>query len=105
VKYKPGQEGAPTIIAMGKGPMAHEIIARAKDARVQVMRIPPLARALYFIGDIGAEISYELYTAVATILAHVYRINRGQASMRPKVDVPKDLLFDELGQVMKGAKT
>jgi len=105
VKYKPGQEGAPTIIAMGKGPMAHEIIARAKDARVQVMRIPPLARALYFIGDIGAEISYELYTAVATILAHVYRINRGQASMRPKVDVPKDLLFDEFGQVMKGAKT
>ena len=105
VKYKPGQEGAPTIVAMGKGPMAHEIIARAKVARVQVMRIPPLARALYFTGDIGAEISYELYTAVATILAHVYRINRGQASIRPKVDVPKDLLFDEFGQVMKGAKT
>lgn len=105
LKYAPGQEGAPTIVAMGKGPMAHEIIARAKSSRVHVMRIPPLARALYFTGDIGAEISYELYTAVATILAHVYRINRGQASQRPNVRVPKELLFDEFGQSMKDART
>lgn len=105
VKYSPGQAGAPTIVAMGKGPMAHEIIALAKESRVRVMRIPPLARALYFTGDIGAEISYELYTAVATILAHVYRVNKGLASQRPNIKAPKELLFDEFGQVIEGAKT
>ena len=105
LKYEAGDAGAPTIIAMGKGPMAHEIIARAKSARVHVMRIPPLARALYFTGDIGAEISYELYTAVATILAHVYRINRGEASMRPNVKLPRGMQFDEFGQTAEELKS
>lgn len=104
LKYDAGQDGAPTILAMGKGPLAAEIIRRAKDSRVRVMRIPLLARALYFTGDIGAEISQDLYTAVATILAHVYRLNRGEASAQPNVSLPPDLQFDENGLTRKDTR-
>lgn len=68
------------------------------------MRIPLLARALYFTGDIGAEISQDLYTAVATILAHVYRLNRGEASAQPNASLPPDLQFDENGLTQKDTR-
>ena len=48
LKYAAGQEGAPVVLAMGRGQMAMQIIERAKEARVRTLRIPMLARALYF---------------------------------------------------------
>ena len=62
------------------------------------MQVPILARALYFTGDIGAEINEQLFGAVAAILAHVYRLERGEGSSLPDVELPEGLRFDEFGR-------
>ena len=98
LKYQAGEAGAPTVVAMGKGKMAEQIIDRATDAKVRVLRIPLLARALYFTSDLGAEISEGLYNAVAIILAYVYRIDRGEVLDEPEIILPPEMRFDENGR-------
>ncbi len=98
LKYEAGEAGAPTVVAMGKGKMAERIIERANDAKVRVLRIPLLARALYFTSDLGAEISEGLYNAVAIILAYVYRVDRGEVLEEPEISLPPELRFDENGR-------
>ena len=98
LKYQAGEVGAPTVVAMGKGKMAEQIIERATDAKVRVLRIPLLARALYFTSDLGAEISEGLYNAVAIILAYVYRIDRGEVLDEPEISLPPEMRFDENGR-------
>jgi flagellar biosynthetic protein FlhB len=101
LKYEVGSAGAPIILAMGRGVMAKQIIERAQDARVTVFRSPLLARALFFTGDIGQEISERLYTAVATVLAYIYRLEKGEALEQPEVELPDDLRFNENGQPLE----
>lgn len=98
IRYVPGDTRAPVIVAMGKGPVAAEIRDRARKAGIAQLRIPLLARALYFTGDIGTEIAEGLYSAVAAVLAHVYRLDRGEAGIDPEVDLPPELRFDEHGR-------
>jgi flagellar biosynthetic protein FlhB len=102
LRYVPGESGAPVVLALGKGPMAQEIILRGRAAGVQVLRAPVLARALYFTGDIGAEIDERLFGAVAAILAHVFRLDRGQPSEMPEVALPDEMRFDEFGRRLGG---
>lgn len=98
IRYVPGETRAPVIVAMGKGPMAQEIRDRARKHRVPLLSIPPLARALYFTGDIGTEIQEGLYAAIAAVLAHVYRLDRGEAGDIPDIDLPAELRFTEHGR-------
>lgn len=98
IRYAPGDTRAPVIVAMGRGPMAAEIRDRAARAGIAQLRIPLLARALYFTGDIGAEIAEGLYAAVAAVLAHVYRLDRGEAGPPPDIDLPPELRFTEQGR-------
>ena len=57
LKYEVGSPGAPTVLAMGRGVMAEQIIERANGADVTVFQSPLLARALFFTSEIGGEIS------------------------------------------------
>jgi flagellar biosynthetic protein FlhB len=98
IRYVPGETRAPVILAMGKGPMALEIMARGRKVGLAPVQIPLLARALYFTGEIGAEINEQLYAAVAAVLAHVYRLDRGEGSAPPDVNLPPELRFSEFGQ-------
>ncbi len=98
IRYVPGETKAPVILAMGKGPLALEIMARGRKVGLAPVQIPLLARALYFTGEIGAEINEQLYAAVAALLAHVYRLDRGEGSAPPDVDLPPELRFSEFGQ-------
>ncbi len=98
LKYEVGQIGAPEIIAMGKGILAKRIIALGSEKNITSFRSPMLARALYFTGEIGEEISEKLYNAVAIALAYVYKLDRGEDITRPEIDVPEDLRFNEHGQ-------
>jgi flagellar biosynthetic protein FlhB len=104
LKYDVGSTEAPKILAMGRGRMAEMIISKANDARVTIFRNPLLARALYFSGEIGAEIPEKLYQAVAVVLAYIFRIDRGEDVLPPDVELPQDLMFDENGQQMAGGK-
>lgn len=98
LRYDPTSGLAPVVLAMGKGPMAREVIRRGRRAGVISLRVPPLARALYFTGGIGREIPHALYTSVAVILAHVWRLEQGQAEPTPDVTLPPDLTLDEFGR-------
>lgn len=98
LRYVPGEQGAPTILAMGRGRMAERIIERADEFNVSVFQSPLLARALYFTGEIGQEISERLFGAVAAVLAYVYRLDRGETPDYPDVDLPDDLKFDQSGR-------
>ena len=104
LKYEVGQIGAPEIIAMGKGILAKRIIELGSEKNITSFRSPMLARALYFTGEIGEEISEKLYNAVAIALAHVYKLDRGEDVSRPEIDVPEDLRFNEHGQSLTEKK-
>ena len=104
LKYEVGTKGAPTILALGKGPMAKNIIERAENAKITLFRSPLLARALFFTGEIGQEINDKLYTAVAVALAYIYKIDRGEFSSEPEINVPLDMQFNEQGDLLEGSK-
>ena len=103
LKYTAGQAGAPEVVAMGRGPIALQIIDRAREAHVTTLRIPMLARALYFTSEIGGEIAEGLYNAVAVILAYVFRIDSGESMDMPELTLPPELRFDENGNLEQGA--
>lgn len=98
LRYVPGEHNAPTIIAMGRGRIAEEIISRGGKAGITVFQSPLLARALFFTGEIGQEISDLLFTPVAAVLAYIYRIDRGEDPEMPDVEVPQELQFDQNGR-------
>ena len=101
LKYEVGQLGAPKIIAMGKGLIAKRIIGIGTEKNITSFRSPLLARALFFTGEIGEEISEKLYNAVAVALAYVYKLDRGEDIETPDIDVPEDLRFNENGTILK----
>ena len=102
LKYEVGSKGAPIILALGKGAMAKAIMERAEQANITLFRSPLLARALFFTGEIGQEISDKLYTAVAVALAYIYKIDRGEFASEPEIIVPEDMQFNEYGELLEG---
>ena len=101
IKYEVGESGAPVILAMGRGMIAEKIIKLADDNNVTVFQSPLLARALYFTGEIGKEISENLYSAVASVLAYIFKIERGEETDYPNFEIPDEMAFDEYGKKLK----
>ena len=101
LRYEVGQFGAPKIIAMGKGLVAKKIIEIGIEKNITSFRSPLLARALFFTGEIGEEISEKLYNAVAVALAYIYKLDKGEDIDVPEIDVPDDLRFNENGTILK----
>lgn len=97
LKYEVGAKGAPSILAMGRGKMAADIIQIAQNESVPIFQSPLLARALFFTGEIGAEIHEELFNAVAAVLAFIFRVASGEQLETPDIEVPEDLHFSETG--------
>jgi len=72
---------APTVLTKGRDLHALEIREEAKAAGVPILENPPLARSLYRSVEPGQSIPYELYAAVAGILAYLFR-ERQEEQMR-----------------------
>lgn len=64
---------APTVLAKGRDLLAAEIREEARWAGIPLIENPPLARSLYKAVEPGQSIPFELYAAVAGILAYLYR--------------------------------
>jgi flagellar biosynthetic protein FlhB len=64
---------APKVLAKGRNLLAEEIKEQARWAGVPILENPPLARSLYRMVEPGDSIPVELYAAVASILAFLYR--------------------------------
>ncbi|MEG0820107.1 MAG: EscU/YscU/HrcU family type III secretion system export apparatus switch protein [Burkholderiaceae bacterium] len=66
---------APRVVAKGAGPLAEEIIRRAREAGLPVHESKELVALLMQV-ELDAEIPPALYIAVAELLAWVWRIER-----------------------------
>jgi flagellar biosynthetic protein FlhB len=64
---------APIVLAKGRDLHAKAIREEAMWAGVPLIENPPLARSLYAMVEPGQAIPFELYAAVAGILAYLYR--------------------------------
>ncbi len=72
--YRSGRS-APQIVAKGRGRIAEEIIARARESGVYVHESAELVSLLMQV-DIDDHIPPQLYLAVAELLAWLYRLDR-----------------------------
>ncbi len=71
--YKAGDMDAPQVLAKGQNKIAEKIKQIARENDVPIVEDKPLAQALYKAVEVGQYIPYEMFEAVATLLAHVYR--------------------------------
>lgn len=62
---------APRVVAKGRGELAEQIVAKAREHVVPLHSDPQLASVLAKV-PLGEEIPRELYVAVAEVLAFVY---------------------------------
>ncbi len=74
---------APKVLAKGRNLLAEEIREQARWAGVPILENPPLARSLYRSVEPGQPIPVDLYAAVASILAFLYR-QRVEREMRQR---------------------
>jgi len=74
LRYGRRSESTPEVVASGRGDLAQQIIAAAKEAGVDIVQDPDLLEVLGRV-PVGEEIPAELFQAVAEILAFIYRIN------------------------------
>ena len=81
--------------------MAFRVIEEAELNSISVVRSPLLARALFYTGSIGLAISEQLYSAVASILAYVYQLERGVNTVLQELEIPSEFIFDEFGKPVK----
>jgi len=81
LEYRNGEMTAPRVATRGKDRVAERIKAEARVLGIPVIENRVLARSLYSIARVGEEIPPELYTAVAEVLAIVFKIRQEQMSV------------------------
>jgi flagellar biosynthetic protein FlhB len=74
IKYDSAHMNAPYVIAKGQNLIAQKIKAIAIENDIPVIEDKQLAQALYKMCEIGQVVPYNLYRAVAEVLAYVYRL-------------------------------
>ncbi|MES2935515.1 MAG: EscU/YscU/HrcU family type III secretion system export apparatus switch protein [Pseudomonadota bacterium] len=84
--YHAGQ-AAPKIVAKGRGLIAEEIIARAKEHGVFVHESKELVSLLMQV-ELDKDIPPALYRAVAELLAWLYHIEHQQTAGAPPAKRP-----------------
>ncbi|MGQ3100441.1 MAG: flagellar biosynthesis protein FlhB [Alphaproteobacteria bacterium HGW-Alphaproteobacteria-17] len=100
LRYRPGVDAAPVVVARGRGDVALSIRELARGANVPLLEYPQLTRAIYFTARAGRVIPEELFVAVATVLAFVFQLERmvAEGTAPPVVDVPPSHHFDAEGR-------
>jgi len=88
IRYDEKTMGAPRVISKGTDLMAMKIRDVAKHHAIPVLQSPMLARALYANSELDQDIPASLYTAVAQVLAYVYKL---RAAMRGDGPMPGEL--------------
>lgn len=100
LRYRPGVDAAPVVVARGRGEMALAIRELASEHHIPSLEYPQLTRAIYFTTRTGHAVAEDLYVAVATILAFVFRLDQMMAEQvqRPEIQVPPGKRFDADGR-------
>ena len=79
LEYKPESMAAPVVVAKGRNLLAQKIKRKRAGMESPIVENPPLAQALYRAAEVGQAIPAKLYTAVAEILAFIFRTQRMMA--------------------------
>jgi len=80
-------DAAPRVVAKGRGLIAQEIIERAREAGVYVHESPELVSLLMQV-DLDERIPPQLYIVIAELLAWLYKIEAGNATTIPALELP-----------------
>jgi flagellar biosynthesis protein len=80
LRYHHGQDQAPSVVAKGRGNVAQNIIALAREHQVPLVEDQQLVEMLEAL-DVDTEIPDTLYRAVAEVLVFVYRLNSAQSQV------------------------
>ena len=78
LQYDPDISPAPIVLALGERKLAERIKQIAREKGIPLVENKPVARALLATCVVGKPIPPGLYTAVAEILAFVYRLRNPQ---------------------------
>jgi len=78
LRYDPGAMEAPSVVAKGRDRLAEKIKEIAHQHAIPLVEDPVLARTLYRTVELGHEVPYALYQAVARVLSYVYQLRRRQ---------------------------
>ncbi|GGB93314.1 flagellar biosynthesis protein FlhB [Novosphingobium endophyticum] len=97
--YDPDKAHAPIVLAKGRGEKALAMRELAAEYAVPVLEYPALARSVFYTTRERQMIREEHYAAVASILAFVLSLKRGEKRVRPEVAVPVTLRFDAEGRL------
>ena len=76
LRYKPGQDPAPIVMAKGQDELALRIVRVAEENHIAVIENVQLARALYAQAELDQEIPPEFYDPVAKVLVYIFRLNQ-----------------------------
>ena len=105
IKYDDKTMVAPQVISKGSDLLALKIRDIAKNHAIPVLQSPMLARALYAHAELDRDIPSTLYTAVAQVLAYVYRLRAAMKGMGPMPEeVPQPFVPPELDPLSKTLK-
>ena len=98
MSYDPAIASAPIVVAKGRGEKALAMRELAAELKLPTLEYPALARSVYFTTRENQMIRAELYGAIASILAFVLSLKRGERPERPRIDLPTTMYFDSEGR-------
>ncbi len=75
LKYKSGEQAAPSVAAKGAGEIAEKIIKIARENGIPIKEDSDLVETLSML-DLNKEVPPELYQVIAETLAWVYKVNK-----------------------------
>lgn len=105
IRYDDKTMRAPQVISKGADLIAMRIRDVAKNHSIPVLQSPMLARALYANADLNQDIPSALYTAVAQVLAYVYRLRAALKGTGPMPqEMPQPFVPPELDPFSKTVK-
>ena len=105
IRYDEKTMRAPQVISKGADLLAMRIRDVAKNNAIPVLQSPMLARALYANAELNQDIPSALYTAVAQVLAYVYRLRAALKGTGPMPqEVPQPSVPPELDPLNKTVK-
>lgn len=97
--YDQTKASAPIVLAKGRGDKAMAMKELAREMDLPMLEFPQLARSVYFTTRERQVICEDLYGAIASVLAYVLSLKRGESPQQPQIDVPVALRFDAEGRL------
>ena len=98
LKYDPKKAETPFVIARGVDEMALYIRKMAQANALEVIELPPLARAIYYSTQVNQQIPAPLYTAVAHVLTYILQLKawkqgrrQGKPALASNIHIPEEL--------------